>query len=77
MKQDIFWLQVTVDDVIPMQVLHSLADLLDYLPSLSLTKPAISFFRRAEEVAIETWLKKKVYTILINKGMIQLDHIGM
>ena len=77
MKEYIFWLQVTMDDIIPMQILHSETNLLDHLPCLLLAKPPISFPRGAEEIAIEAGLKKQVYTLPINEGMVELDHIGM
>jgi hypothetical protein len=66
-----------MDNVIPMQVLHSLAGLFHYLPCFLLTKPPISFPRGAEEIAIEAGLKKQVYTLLIHEGMVQSDHIRM
>ncbi len=54
MEEDVLRLQVTVDDIVAMQVFHCLTDLLHHLSGLFLRKASISFPWRAEEVAIET-----------------------
>lgn len=76
MEKDVFWLEIAMDDIMAMHVLHCSA----HLPHPFLNYPLLylaHIFQILIEIAAEARLKYQICAVLIYKKVIEAHHMRM
>lgn len=75
-EQDVFGLEVAVDDVAVVHELHGLADLLHHQPRLLLLEPPV-LLQRGVHVPPAAQLHRQVEVLLVREEAVQLHDVGV
>lgn len=76
MIDDVFWLEITVDDLIGMHVIQCSADLLDQEASHVFWHFAF-LLQEVVELAREAELQSEVDVVFVGEESVHLDYIGV
>jgi hypothetical protein len=77
MEQDVFRLDIAVDDVLPVHVLHRLADLPHDLADGAFGQSLAAMRESAVEVLAETGLEEEVDAVVVDVVVVEADDVGV